>query len=172
MAQGDPHNADDPVDRHDSHNSDPVHAFTSAWEYDCCGDLVTVGDELTLDHIPYQPRAAADNAFDGVLDIDWYAGHHTTADEPGASRTRVRVLRLWEAYADLDYRGDLRSYVPMAGTARLVPVRDMVRHRDTRSAGSSPATAPAPSPAPIPTPPARWSGYHLGWVLQLVPLED
>ena len=100
-----------------------VHSYTSFFEYECCGDPVSVNDVLDVDHIPMDRR---DTAICDLMPLDWYVGHHALGgpDDPG-TRSRVRVKRLWEVY--LHYRFDLArdAYVPIPGSGSLREVPAM-----------------------------------------------
>lgn len=49
------------------HSTSVVHAFTSTWEHQCCGEALWVGDEVTLQHVPFEP----DDVWTPLRPIDW-----------------------------------------------------------------------------------------------------
>ena len=135
------------------HSATVVHAFTAAWEYQCCGTPVSVGDELTLRHVAWDEGLPGNDAYRRVQHLDWYVGHHVTSEEEGAAEDLVRVLALWEAHSDLDFRaGDDGYYAAARDSGRLVPITTMVPF-DATWAGDDP---PTPSARHTPREPQGW----------------
>ncbi|MDQ2849283.1 MAG: hypothetical protein M3Y49_00885 [Actinomycetota bacterium] len=78
---------------------DQVTVLTDSWEYECCGDLLTIGDQGRftvaaaegLMHVHHGP---------GGTPIDGYATHHDVGDTPDVTCVGV-VTGLWECFCSL-----------------------------------------------------------------------
>lgn len=125
--------------------------FTDLWEYECCGTGLSVGDDLLVDLVAADEH---DRVWGDCLDepISWYLGHHDTGGEFPVS-VRATVLRVYEAYCDLEYVPRGRYFRPAPGSGRLVAV-------PTMATGKSSWYEREP-----PDPPARFTPTEpVGWV--------
>ncbi|MCE1178266.1 MAG: hypothetical protein LWW86_04445 [Micrococcales bacterium] len=108
-----------------------VHSYTDLWEYACCGEPVSVGDEITVRRI-IDP-GHANKVYGHIVPVDWYVGYHVFDDTEGPVESHpVRVLALWEAHSELGYHAEAGDppdngyYAPLPGTGRLTPIETMV----------------------------------------------
>lgn len=152
-------------------------AYTSAWEYECCGAGVRTDDVIETDIWPYDPSDLPSIDHERV---GWYASHHGV-DAAGheAYRIRGRVLGMWEVRGHDDFD-------PETGWHRPVPGSRQAYWVDELSVSQHPDAELAPHDfAPHdPTTEYGWYAYHsngdgvdtanqpgavLGYVLELVP---
>lgn len=68
-----------------------VYAFTSFWEFECCGDPWRVRDVVEVELEPGEPSGRDELA---PAPIEWYLGRHGSS---GNSPSTVRIRRIWEA---------------------------------------------------------------------------
>lgn len=110
---------------------------TDAWEYDCCGDLLAVGDVGRFD---------VDLGFDGFLVVDPVRGadghvtHHALSEE-GTDPIRALVLDVGQLWATRR-RGLMDgqpSWVPVRESAELVRTGRIVRPAPSRGRSMHPA---------------------------------